>query len=148
MKFEVFKFKFSSFVYILFITFIIQHTGCLFFPNNLTCLNVSWLNEDNMNLSYELELNNKVIQVWQKIISLQRNILENFNYYFLLKSTFTEISEHFDNNLTKKLSQILNKNIILFCLQKTKLLLIFFFFEILKIILKVKLLLKDVPKFL
>ena len=97
LKFEVFKFKFL-FVYILFVTFFIQqfiYTGCLFFPNNLTCLNVSWLNEDNMNLSHELELNNKSYSSLAKDYFTPEEYLRNFNWFsFWLKRNFTEISEH------------------------------------------------------
>ena len=61
LNFEIFRLKFL-FIYFLFITFLIQQfifTGCIFFPSNLTCLNVSWFSEDNINLSKQLELINK-----------------------------------------------------------------------------------------
>ena len=48
LNFEIFRLKFL-FIYFLFITFLIQQfifTGCIFFPSNLTCLNVSWFSED------------------------------------------------------------------------------------------------------
>ena len=97
LKLEVFKFKFL-FVYFLFITFFIQqfiYTGCLFFPNNLTCLNVSWFNEDNMSLSYELELNNKSYSSLAKDYFTPEEYLRNFNWFsFWLKRNYTEILEH------------------------------------------------------
>ena len=61
LKFFIFKSKFY-FIYFFVIIFFIQqfiYTGCIFFPTNLTCLNVSWFNEDNLNFSGNLELVNK-----------------------------------------------------------------------------------------
>ena len=78
LKFNIFKFKFF-FIYILLITFFIQqfiYTGCLFFPSNLTCSNVSWFSNDNINLSNQLELINKSYFSLAKNILLQRNILK------------------------------------------------------------------------
>ena len=63
LKFNIFKYKFFS-IYILFVLFFIQqfiYTGCLLFPSSSTCLNVSWLNEENINLPMNLSLLIKVI---------------------------------------------------------------------------------------
>ena len=71
------------------------YTGCLFFPNNLTCLNVSWLNRDNINLSYELELVNKGYFSLAKDFLTPEDYLKNFNWLsFWFKRNLIEISEH------------------------------------------------------
>ena len=97
LKFVIFKSKFF-FIYILFILFFIQqfiYTGCLLFPSNLTCLNVSWLNQENINLSNELELVNKSYSSSAKNYFTPTEYLENFNWFsFWLKRNFIEISEH------------------------------------------------------
>ena len=83
LKFVIFKSKFF-FIYILFILFFIQqfiYTGCLLFPSNLTCLNVSWLNQENINLSNELELVNKSYSSSAKNYFTPTEYLENFNWF-------------------------------------------------------------------
>ena len=97
LKFVIFKNKFFL-IYILFILFFIQqfiYTGCLLFPSYLTCLNVSWLNQENINLSNELELVNKSYSSIAKNYFTPTEYLENFNWFsFWLKRNFIEISEH------------------------------------------------------
>ena len=97
LKFDIFRLKFLL-IYFLLITFFTQqfiYTGCLFFPNNLTCLDVSWLNEDNINLSKELELTNKGYSSQIKEYITPGDYLKNYNWLgFWLKRSFIEILEH------------------------------------------------------
>ena len=97
LKFDIFKLKFF-FIYILFISFFTQqfiYTGCLFFPNEFTCFNVSWFNVDNLNLSKELKLTNKSYSNTAKDYFMSDEYLKNFNWFiFWLKRSFIEISEH------------------------------------------------------
>ena len=97
LKFDIFKYKFFL-IYVLFILFFIQqfvYTGCLFFPSDLTCLNVSWLNKENINLSSELELVNKSYSDTAKKYFTPTEYLKNFNWFsFWIKRNFIEICEH------------------------------------------------------
>ncbi len=97
LKTNIFSFKFL-FIYILFTVFFIQqfiYTGCLFFPSNLTCLNVSWFSEENISLSNQLELINKSYFVLAKDILTPEEFLKNFNWFsFWFKRNFIEIVEH------------------------------------------------------
>jgi len=97
LSFEIFRFKFL-FIYLLFIAFIIQqfiYTGCIFFPSNLTCLNVSWFSEDNINLSKQLELINKSYSSIGEDIITPKEFLKNFNWFsYWLKRNYIEILEH------------------------------------------------------
>ena len=93
----VFNLKFC-FIYVFGIIFLIQqfiYTGCLFFPTNFTCLNVSWFNEENLKLSNELQLVNKSYFHAAKEIYSPDEYLKNFNWLiFWLKRNFVEITEH------------------------------------------------------
>ena len=93
----IFNLKFN-FIYILIIIFLIQqfiYSGCLFFPTNLTCLNVSWFNAENLKLSNELQLVNKSYFHVAKEIYSPDEYLQNFNWIiFWFKKNFVEISEH------------------------------------------------------
>ena len=93
----VFNLKFC-FIYVFGIIFLIQqfiYTGCLFFPTNFTCLNVSWFNEENLKLSNELQLVNKSYFHVAKEIYSPDEYLKNFNWLiFWLKRNFVEITEH------------------------------------------------------
>ena len=97
LNFEIFKLKFL-FIYFLFITFFIQQfifTGCIFFPSNSTCLNVSWFSEDNINISDRLELINKSYSSVGKNIITPEEYLKNFNWFgYWIKRNFIEILEH------------------------------------------------------
>ena len=97
LKTDIFRLKFF-FIYILSTIFFIQqfiYTGCLFFPSNLTCLNVSWFSESNIDLSNQLKLINKGYYVLAKDIFTPEEYLKNFNWLiFWLKRNFIEISEH------------------------------------------------------
>ena len=96
LKFYIFKLKFF-FIYFLSITFFIQqfiYTGCILFPNNFTCLNVSWFNRDNIDLSRELELTNKSYSIAKDYFTPEE-YLKNLNWFsFWLKRSIIEISEH------------------------------------------------------
>ena len=93
----VFNLKFC-FIYVFVIIFLIQqfiYSGCLFFPTNFTCLNVSWFNEENLKLSNELQLVNKSYFHVAKEIYSPDEYLKNFNWLiFWLKRNFVEITEH------------------------------------------------------
>ncbi len=93
----VFNLKFC-FIYVFVIIFLIQqfiYSGCLFFPTNFTCLNVSWFNEENLKLSNELQLVNKSYFHVAKEIYSPDEYLKNFNWLiFWLKRNFIEITEH------------------------------------------------------
>ena len=97
LNFEIFRLKFL-FIYFLFITFLIQQfifTGCIFFPSNLTCLNVSWFSEDNINLSKQLELINKSYSSIGENIITTKEYLKNYNWFgYWLKRNYVEILEH------------------------------------------------------
>ena len=97
LKFSIFNFRYIL-VYSLLITFLIQqfiYTGCFFFPTNLTCLNVSWFNQDYLKLSQKLELVNKSYNLARDIYTPEE-YLKNFNWiYFWFKRNFVEILEHF-----------------------------------------------------
>ncbi len=98
LKSEILKTKFFL-IYFLLIAFFTQqfiYTGCLFFPSSFTCLNVSWLNLENINLSSRLELINKSYFDSAKDIYTPDEYLNNFNWlHFWLKRNFIEILEHF-----------------------------------------------------
>ena len=97
LKTDTFKVKFL-FIYFLLITFFIQqfiYTGCILFPSNLTCSNVSWFSNDNINLSNQLELINKGYFSLAKDIYTPEEYLDNFKWFgFWLKRNYIEISEH------------------------------------------------------
>jgi len=97
LNFEILRLRFL-FIYFLFITFFIQQfifTGCIFFPSNLTCLNVSWFSEDNINLSKQLELINKSYSSIGENIITPKEYLKNYNWFsYWLKRNYVEILEH------------------------------------------------------
>ena len=97
LKLDIFKLKFF-FIYILLVAFLVQqfiYSGCLFFPSNLTCFNVSWFSEDNINLSSQLRLINKNYYGLAKDIYTPEEYLKDFNWFsFWFKRSFIEILEH------------------------------------------------------
>ena len=96
LKFYVFNIQFL-FIYSLGFVFFIQqfiYTGCLFFPSNFTCLNVSWFNFEYLKLSNYLELVNKSYANAKAIYSPD-DYLKNFTWFsFWLKRNLVEILEH------------------------------------------------------
>ena len=97
LKFSIFNFRYFL-VYALLTTFFIQqfiYTGCFLFPSSLTCLNVSWFNEDYLTISQKLMLVNKSYNLARDIFTPEE-YLKNFNWvFFWFKRNFTEMSEHF-----------------------------------------------------
>ena len=97
LKFSIFNFRYIL-VYSLLTTFFIQqfiYTGCFFFTTNLTCLNVSWFNQDYLKLSQNLELVNKSYNLARDIYTPEE-YLKDLNWiYFWFKRNFVEILEHF-----------------------------------------------------
>jgi len=95
-KFYIFSYKFLI-IYSIFLAFFIQqfiYTGCLFFPTNITCFNVSWFNENYIHLSKKIELINKSYSV-AKEIYLPAEYLTNFNWFpHWIRRNYTEILEH------------------------------------------------------
>ena len=96
LKFSLLDSKFL-FILILSTIFFIQqfiYTGCLIFPTNSTCLDVSWFNPDYLNLSKDLELVNKSYSL-AKDIYLPEDYLSNFTWFsFWIERSFIEILEH------------------------------------------------------
>ena len=95
--FDIFKLRFV-FIYSLILIFLIQqfiYTGCLFFPSNFSCLNVSWFNDEYINLSKQLELINKGYFSLAKDYYTPEEYLKNFTWLsFWFKRNLIEISEH------------------------------------------------------
>ena len=96
-SFDIFKLRFV-FIYSLILIFLIQqfiYTGCLFFPSNFSCFNVSWFNDEYINLSKQLELINKGYFSLAKDYYTPDQYLKNLNWLsFWFKRNFIEISEH------------------------------------------------------
>ena len=96
-SFDIFKLRFV-FIYSLILIFLIQqfiYTGCLFFPSNFSCFNVSWFNDEYINLSKQLELINKGYFSLAKDYYTPGEYLKNLNWLsFWFKRNFIEISEH------------------------------------------------------
>lgn len=90
------KFNFLI-IYICFIIFFVQqfiYTGCVIFPSIISCLDVSWFNNDFVIYKNKLELINKSYSEAQSIFS-QEEYLKNFNWFsFWFKRNFSELLEH------------------------------------------------------
>ena len=96
LKFYIFDFKFLIIIFLCLVFFTQQfiYTGCLLFPTNLTCLNVSWFNPDHINLTKKLELVNKSYSL-AKDIYTPEEYLSNFNWFLVwIKRNSLEITEH------------------------------------------------------
>ena len=93
---EIFKIKYLI-IYLLIIVYFLQqfiYTGCLVFPSNFTCFNLSWFNEGFIELSSKLELTNKSYSAYKNLYS-EENYLKNFNWLIpWFKRNFLEIAEH------------------------------------------------------
>lgn len=96
LKYYIFGYRFII-IYLLALIFLIQqfiYTGCIFFPSNLSCLELSWFNSDYINLSKELELINKSYSMAKNIFRPEE-YLSNFNWFsFWIKRNYIEIIEH------------------------------------------------------
>ena len=114
LKFYIFKLRFYL-IYILIITFFTQqfiYTGCLFFPTNFTCLDVTWFDKDNLSIRSQLELVNKSYFHEAKNFYTPEEYLKNFKWFiFWFKRNFIEITEH-------TLTIVLPSIIFLFFLKK------------------------------
>lgn len=96
LKKEIFKLNYFI-VYFLAIIFFIQqfiYTGCFLFPTNFSCLEVSWFNNEFLELSKRLEIVNKSY-VDAKAFFSKEEYLFNFNWFpFWLKRNYPEILEN------------------------------------------------------
>tara|TARA_B100001057_G_C22815594_1_gene937281 strand:- start:825 stop:1940 length:1116 start_codon:yes stop_codon:yes gene_type:complete len=114
LKFIIFNFKFLI-IYLLCSVFFVQqfiYTGCLLFPTNYTCLNVSWFSSDHLSLSKQLELINKSYSLARDIY-LPEEYLSNFTWFkFWIKRSYPEILEHL-------LTIVIPTLLFIFCLKKT-----------------------------
>ena len=93
---EIIKYNYIFIFVLCFIFFLQQfvYTGCLLFPSKLTCLNVSWFNDDFFVLRKNLELINKSYSVTGGLIST-KEYLENLNWFpYWLKRNYSELLEH------------------------------------------------------
>jgi len=95
-KFYIFHTKFL-FIYFFALLFFVQqfiYTGCFIFPTDLSCFNVSWFNNDYLNLSKQLELTNKSFSSAKNIYT-PNEYLSNYTWFpFWLKRNYAEILEH------------------------------------------------------
>ena len=96
LKFYIFHTKFL-FIYFFASLFFVQqfiYTGCFIFPTDLSCFNVSWFNNDYLNLSKQLELTNKSFSLAKNIYT-PNEYLSNYTWFpFWFKRNYTEILEH------------------------------------------------------
>ncbi len=94
---ELFKINFIL-IYLLCVIFFIQqfiYTGCFIFPSNISCLDVSWFDQNFLNSKNKLELINKSYFVTAKEILSEKEYLENFNWFsYWFKRNLIEISEN------------------------------------------------------
>ena len=93
---EIFKYNYFI-IYFLVIIFFSQqfvYTGCFVFPSKITCMNVSWFNNEFLNLSSKLELVNKSYSVARAFISSDEYLV-NFNWVpYWFNRNYPEIIEH------------------------------------------------------
>jgi hypothetical protein len=96
LKKELIKINFI-FIYLLSLFFLFQqfiYTGCIIFPNELSCLNVSWFNHDFLSLKTILETINKSYSEAKEIMS-KEEFLKNFNWFsYWFKRNYSEIGTH------------------------------------------------------
>jgi hypothetical protein len=98
---EIFKYNYFI-IYFLVIIFFCQqfiYTGCFVFPSKISCLDVSWFNNDFLNLGTNLELVNKSYSIAQEFISRDEYLL-NFNWVpYWFERNYPEIIEHLSTML-------------------------------------------------
>ena len=96
LKKEIFKLNFL-FIYLLAFLFFFQqfiYSGCLIFPTEFTCFQMSWYNEEFLKSKDILELTNKSFSSAKYEIS-KENYLLNFNWVpYWFNRNYLEISEH------------------------------------------------------
>ena len=116
LKKEILKFNYF-FIYFLGIVFFIQqfiYTGCFLFPSTITCLDVSWFNNEFIDVKKKLELTNKSYSLARNIFTPEE-YLSNFTWFpYWFKRNYPEILEHI---LTMILPVMV---ILLFSKQSTK----------------------------
>ena len=114
---DIFKFHYI-FIYLICLLFFLQqfvYTGCLVFPSNLSCFDVSWFNEYFLSAKDRLELVNKSYFGAAKEILSEKEYLRNFTWIpFWFKRSYPGILEHL---LTMSLPLIL---FLLFLKKKTQ----------------------------
>ena len=93
---EILKYNYFI-IYFLVILFFAQqfiYTGCFVFPSKMTCLNVSWFNNEFLYLQTKLELINKSYSVARSFISSDEYLV-NFNWVpYWFDRNYPEIIEH------------------------------------------------------
>jgi len=98
---EIFKYNYFI-IYFLVIIFFVQqfiYTGCFVFPSKITCLNVSWFNNEFLNLQSKLELVNKSYAEARSFISSDEYLI-NFNWVpYWFERNYPEIIEHLSTML-------------------------------------------------
>ena len=96
LKREIFKYNYI-FIYLFVFLFFIQqfiYSGCLIFPSEFSCFNVSWYNEEFLKWKSNLELTNKSFASAKHEISKEDYLL-NYNWVsYWIKRNYIEISEH------------------------------------------------------
>ena len=96
LKKQLFKLNYL-FIYALCTIFLIQqfiYTGCLLFPSILTCFDVSWFDQDFIELKKNLELTNKSYSNASSLFS-KDEYLRDFNWFsFWFERSYQEILEH------------------------------------------------------
>lgn len=84
-------------IYLCFIFYYIQqfiYTGCIVFPSNYTCLDVSWFNQDFSNYGNKLEVINKSYSSSGTHLA-PNEYIKNFNWFpYWIKRNYIEILEH------------------------------------------------------
>ena len=130
LRFYIFNKRFII-IYLLFFVFFVQqfiYTGCLFFPTNISCFDVSWFNKDYIDLSRRIELINKSYSLARDIYS-PNEYLNNFTWFpYWIKRNYIEILEHFTTILLPVLVFIFflkKKNNKIFKFQQKKIVYLF-----------------------
>ena len=120
---EIFKLNYIL-IYFLSVSFFIQqfiYSGCLIFPSNFTCIDVSWFNSEFIKVKDKIELINKSFYVENHNYS-KEEYLENFRWLpFWFERNYNEILEHLTTILIPIITILLlskkNKDV---CLLETK----------------------------
>ena len=93
---EILKIRYII-IYILGITFFLQqffYTGCFIFPSTISCLDVSWFNNEFIDVKKSLELVNKSYSIARNIFSPEE-YLNNFTWFpYWFNRNYSEILEH------------------------------------------------------
>jgi hypothetical protein len=93
---EIFRIEFII-IYLLVLFFFLQqffYTGCLIFPSQYSCFNVSWFNNEILSLRENLELTNKSYFSVNTVLS-KEEYLKKFSWLpFWAQRNYSEILEH------------------------------------------------------